>query len=58
MTETVAAQSLLTPDNCAMIFIDRQGQTVFGVQSINRRNSSTMSSDSPRRRDFSMSRPS
>lgn len=36
MTKTVAAKSLLRPDNCAMIFIDHQGQTVFGVESMDR----------------------
>jgi nicotinamidase-related amidase len=36
MAKTLAAKSLLTPDNCAFIFLDYQPQMVFGVGSMDR----------------------
>ena len=36
-TMSAATEKLITPDNCAFIFIDHEPQMAFGVTSIDRR---------------------
>jgi len=36
MSDNIPAKSLLSPDNCALIFIDHQPQMVFGMANIDR----------------------